>query len=122
MAPGDPLPLTVDPNRFAQVLDNLIDNAISYAGAGASVSIELSRDPQATRVIVHDTGQGIPAAHLPFIFDPFYRVDKTRSPRDNHSGLGLRISRALVAAQGGTLEITSREGDGVHACIRLPLE
>jgi len=120
VAPGDPLVLTVDPNRFAQVLDNLLDNAISYAGAGATVAIALTQDAQSTRVVIHDTGQGIPAPHLPFIFDPFYRADKARSPKDNHSGLGLRIARGLIVAQGGTLEIVSVEGAGTDAVITFP--
>ncbi|HEY3417596.1 MAG TPA: HAMP domain-containing sensor histidine kinase, partial [Armatimonadota bacterium] len=72
---GDPFTLTVDPNRFAQVLDNLLDNAISYAGADAEIRVELAEDDQEACITVSDTGHGIPAEHLPFIFDAFYRAD-----------------------------------------------
>jgi signal transduction histidine kinase len=116
---GPPVTLTVDPNRFAQVMDNLLDNAISHAGAEAKVTVTVSQDI-ATRIVVADTGKGIPAEHLPFIFDPFYRVDHARSPKDNHSGLGLRIARALIEAQGGTLTLQSVEGQGTQAIIEFP--
>ncbi len=120
IAPGDPLLLTVDPNRFAQVLDNLLANAIAYAGQGAEVRLRLDEDATETRVTISDTGHGIPARHLPFIFDPFYRVDTARSPKDNHSGLGLRIARGLIEAQGGALRLESAEGQGTQAIISFP--
>ena len=120
MPDGAPLTLTIDPNRFAQVMDNLLDNAISHAGAGAAVTITATQDTGGTRVVVADTGKGISAAHLPYIFDPFYRVDNARSPKDNHSGLGLRIARGLIEAQGGTLTIQSTEGKGTLAIISFP--
>ena len=62
----------------------------------------------------------IPAQHLPFVFDPFYRADQARTPGENHSGLGLRIARGLMDAHGGTLELESAEGKGTRAVLTLP--
>ncbi len=116
---GPPLLAQADPDRLAQVLDNLIDNAISYAGADAVVSVELDAGPP-IRLRVRDTGRGIAAQHLPYLFDPFYRVDTVRNTHERHSGLGLRIARALIEAQGGTLTLTSRPGSGTTVEITLP--
>jgi two-component system sensor histidine kinase BaeS len=70
---------------------------------------------------VKDTGAGIAAEHLPFIFDPFYRADRARTPGANHSGLGLRIARGLVEAHGGTLTVESEVGRGTRAAFTLPI-
>jgi len=116
---GEPVMAYADPSRVSQALDNLLDNSISYAGAGSEVSIMLE-DSINPRIIVSDNGRGIAAAHLPYIFDSFYRTDKARTLEKGHSGLGLRISRALIEAQDGTLIITSGEGAGTVAVITLP--
>lgn len=121
LAPAAPLLAHIDPLRLTQVLDNLLDNAIQYAGTGAEIRVSLV-DGNPARILVADTGRGIPAQHLPSIFEPFYRVDGARSPADNHSGLGLRIARRLIETHGGTLTLTSTEGDGTTATISLPRE
>jgi len=115
---GEPVVALVDPDRFAQVLDNLLDNAVSYAGSGAHVRVRLEGGPSA-RVIVEDNGRGIPPVHLKRIFEPFYRADPARTAGDGHSGLGLRISRGLVTAMGGELALESVEGKGTRATITL---
>ncbi|HEY0009739.1 MAG TPA: HAMP domain-containing sensor histidine kinase, partial [Tepidisphaeraceae bacterium] len=109
-----------DSHRLAQVLDNLLDNALSYAGAEALVTVRVLKGLEAVTVEVADTGRGIAAKHLPFLFDPFYRVDAVRTPGDHHSGLGLRIAAGLVRAHGGTLSIESEEGAGTTASVVLP--
>ncbi len=116
---GAPVTVLADAHRLGQTLDNLLENALAYAGSGATVSIALA-DGDPTTLIVRDTGRGIAAAHLPFIFDPFYRADAARTPGDSHSGLGLRIARALIEAHGGTLALESEEGRGVTVTIALP--
>ncbi|MHB0911862.1 MAG: sensor histidine kinase [Armatimonadota bacterium] len=113
---GDSTFVSADPERIAQVLDNLLDNAISYAGAEAEVRVSV----QGGRIVVADTGLGISAKHLPNLFEPFYRVDTTRTPGDPHSGLGLRIARGLVEAHGGTLSLESEEGRGTTVTVSLP--
>ncbi|MHB9026730.1 MAG: sensor histidine kinase [Armatimonadota bacterium] len=114
-----PLFVQGDPHRLAQILDNLLDNAIAYAGEGAEVRITL-QEGNPTVLTIADTGRGIPAEHLPFIFDAFYRIDQARTPGDIHSGLGLRIARALTEAHSGTLTLESEEGKGTRAIISLP--
>jgi len=119
VAPGAPLMLEADPDRLAQVLDNLLENAINYAGSGAQVTITLD-DGDPVRLMVADTGQGIPARHLPYLFDAFYRVDSSRTPGQSPSGLGLRITRGLVEAHGGTLTLDSEVGKGTRVTVSLP--
>lgn len=116
---GPPLRVTGDPHRLAQALNNLLDNAITYAGPDAEVRITL-HPGTGHLLIVEDTGRGIPARHLPYLFDAFYRADASRTPTDAHSGLGLRIARGLVEAHGGTLTLDSREGEGTRVTVTLP--
>ncbi len=116
---GQPVIVPGDPHRLNQVLDNLMDNAISYAGAGAEVRATIEPG-DAVVVTVADSGRGIAAEHLPYIFDPFYRVDRARTPGDSHSGLGLRIARGLAQAHGGDLRVESEEGKGTRAVLTLP--
>ncbi len=120
LPPGEPLIVNVDADRIAQVLYNLLNNAISYAGEGAEVGVTLQRgDP--VQLVVTDTGHGIPARHLPYIFDAFFRGDAARTPGDAHCGLGLRITRGLVMAHGGTLTMQSSEEQGTRAIVTLPI-
>lgn len=116
---GDPVPVSADPHRLAQILDNLIDNAVSHGGSGAEVRVRVEPGEMAM-VTVSDTGRGISAEHLPYLFDPFYRGDAARTPGDRHSGLGLRIARGLAQAHGGDLQIESSVNQGTHATLTLP--
>jgi two-component system sensor histidine kinase BaeS len=117
---GDRVPVSADPHRLAQVLDNLVDNAISHGGPGTEIRVTLTLGQHAT-LTVSDTGRGISAEHLPYLFDPFYRGDAARTPGDRHSGLGLRIARGLAQAHGGDLRIESVEGRGTRAVLSLPV-
>ena len=108
-----------DPDRLTQVLDNLLINALSHAGEGSQVRVRVEGG-DAAKIVIADNGRGIPASDLPYVFEPFYRVDSVRSPSEGHSGLGLRICKGLVEAQGGTLTLTSREGAGTTVTITLP--
>lgn len=109
----------VDPDRITQVLDNILENAISYAGNGAEIKVLLEGGKN-IRISIIDTGKGIRADDLPYIFDSFYRADTARTPADSHSGLGLSIARKLVEIHGGTLNISSEEGKGTTVTIQLP--
>ena len=114
--------VTADYDRLNQVLSNLISNALRHTPHGGRISIETesARDTQyAVRITIQDTGSGIPPADLPFIFDRFWRGDRSRSERA-HSGLGLAITKQLIHAHGGTIEAQSELGTGTTFIIELP--
>jgi signal transduction histidine kinase len=120
-AEHDSLSISADPDRIAQVLDNLLDNAIRYSppGGEVKVTLECEGDQVACRVI--DQGPGIPAQHLPFIFERFYRVNQARERGEGGTGLGLSIARGLVAAHGGRIVADSIEGEGTTVTFWLPI-
>ncbi|MFC3574686.1 HAMP domain-containing sensor histidine kinase [Streptomyces yaanensis] len=105
-----PLRLRLDPVRVRQVLDNLLTNAAVHTPTGTPVSVEVSRSGDTALVRVTDAGPGIPAADQERVFDRFYRVDKARSRDRGGSGLGLAVARSLVAAHGGSVELSSEPG------------
>ncbi|MFJ3904011.1 sensor histidine kinase [Streptomyces sp. NPDC090025] len=104
------LPLSLDPVRVRQVLDNLLANAAVHTPEGTRVSVTARATPGGARVVVADEGPGIGDADQLRVFDRFYRVDKARSRDRGGSGLGLSVARSLVAAHGGTLTVRSSPG------------
>ncbi|NOY58859.1 MAG: cell wall metabolism sensor histidine kinase WalK [Calditrichaeota bacterium] len=112
----------IDTNRMRQVISNLLDNAIKYTPSGGKITIEVKREQQRILLSVKDTGIGISEKDLPFVFDRFYRVDKSRSREQHSSGLGLAISKWIVATHGGHIDIMSKEGQGTTVRVVLPLE
>ena len=117
-------PLTVygDSDRTAQILTNLVSNAIRYTPAGGMVTIRLSPEGQMARVAVVDTGIGISAENLPYLFERFYRVDQSRSRASGGSGVGLTIARHLAWAMGGELTAASAgENKGSTFLLMLPM-
>jgi signal transduction histidine kinase len=109
-----------DPDRLAQVLDNLLDNAIRHAPENSLVTVELEHQGDNIECAVSDNGTGIPTQHLPFIFERFYRVEASRDRSSGGSGLGLAIARSLVLAQDGDILAESQEGMGTKITFRLP--
>lgn len=109
-----------DADRMAQVLDNLLDNALRHAPDRSTVTILVARAGDDVCCTVRDQGPGIPAEHLPFIFERFYRVDAARDRASGGSGLGLAIARALVTAHGGGITAHSAEGEGTSITVALP--
>ena len=118
----DALPLVnIDAHRISQVLRNLLENAIAYTAAAGAITVALKRqDNRTIEVSVTDTGTGIPAEELPFIFERFYRVDKSRTRATGGSGLGLTIARRLVEAHGGKIAVQSEPGRGSRFSFTLP--
>ncbi len=112
--------VSADPDRIAQVLDNLLDNAIRYSPPGGEVTVMLAREPGQVACRVADAGPGIAARHLPFIFERFYRADPARGRGEGGSGLGLSIVRDFVQAHGGCSAIESVEGQGTTVTFLLP--
>ena len=114
--------MTADYDRLNQVLSNLISNALRHTPKGGSISIETESSIGEERRVwikVKDTGMGISSEDIPFIFDRFWRGDKSRSERVN-SGLGLAIAKQLIHAHAGTIEVQSEAGKGTTFLIDLP--
>jgi len=109
-----------DPDRLSQILDNLLDNAIRHSPKGSSITITIEEADNGISCSVSDEGDGIPPEHLPFIFERFYRVDKSRDRNRGGTGLGLAITRALVRAQGGDISAQSVVGKGTTITFCLP--
>ena len=115
------LPLIqVDPDRMAQVLGNLISNALRYTAAGGQITLSAEKEQNHVLLKVQDTGAGIDPEDLPNIFRRFYRADKSRQ-QNGESGLGLAIARSIVEAHGGSIAAASTPGQGTTFIIRLPI-
>lgn len=108
-----------DAQRLAQILRNLVANALAATPAGGSVTLAARRAGAHVELSVRDTGCGIDAAHLPHIFDRFYRADPSRSRATGGSGLGLAIVQQLARAHGGEVSAASTLGDGTTITVRL---
>jgi signal transduction histidine kinase len=114
--------MIADPERLAQVLGSLLDNALRHTPPGGQVTVSTGAPAHDLMITVTDTGEGIAAEHLPHIFERFYRADAGRDRTRGGSGIGLTIARALVAAHGGTLSAASDgPGTGARFTITLPL-
>ena len=119
--PDEPTMVCADPDRTAQVLMNLVGNAINYTPEGGSITVHVEEGERRVDVKVEDTGIGIPAEDLPYLFERFYRVDPSRSRRSGGSGIGLTIARHLAWAMGGDLTASSPgRGQGSTFTITLP--
>jgi len=109
-----------DAGRLAQVLRNLLSNALRHTPRGGRVSVQVDRAGEWARMRVADTGSGIAPEDLPHVFDRFYRGDRSRSRAGGGAGLGLAIARQLVTAHGGHIEVSSPSGAGTTFTITLP--
>ena len=112
--------LLLDFEATQQIMRNLLDNAIRYAPADSAILVTVTRDGPANRIVVEDSGPGIPADQVERVFERFYRVDAARSREAGGTGLGLSIVKHLVAAQGGTVHIESELGRGTRVCLSFP--
>lgn len=114
--------VSVDKDRIIQVLTNLIGNALQYTPAGGKVTIVSGRDKTEVVFSISDTGIGISPDHLPYIFNRFYRTDKSRARASGGSGIGLTIVQALVKAHHGRIWVESAgEGKGCSFHFTLPI-
>ncbi len=119
----DQMSVCGDPDRLKQVLVNLIGNAIKYTPAGGEVIVSLGKEDKRARITISDTGPGIPVEDLPYIFERFYRGEKSRTrSRDGKGfGLGLSIAYWIVQNHGGQIEVANRVPAGTTFCVWLPL-
>ncbi|WP_336788506.1 sensor histidine kinase [Paenibacillus sp. MMO-177] len=111
-----------DKRRMEQIIMNLIENAIRYTEKGTVLVKMTGTDSDDYVITVEDTGIGIPHTELPYIFDRFYRVEKSRSREFGGTGLGLAIVKKLVEFQGGTIEVNSEVGCGTIFVLRFPMK
>lgn len=116
------LPLVnVDPQRMAQVLRNLLTNAINHTEAGGEIVVQAARQKSEIEVKVSDNGEGISPRDLPHIFERFYRADESRSRATGGSGLGLTIAKRIIEAHGGKIWAESKKGQGTTLTFTIPL-
>ncbi|MFZ5826254.1 MAG: two-component system histidine kinase PnpS [Bacillota bacterium] len=118
--PADLPPVQGDRDRLAQVLINLVDNAVKYTPTGGQVTVAAREEGRGIQVSVADTGVGIPQPDLARVFERFYRVDKARSRSTGGTGLGLSIVKHIVEAHRGTIRVESEVGQGSTFIFTLP--
>ncbi|NJN43287.1 MAG: HAMP domain-containing histidine kinase [Anaerolineae bacterium] len=117
------LTVMADAGRLDQVIGNLIANALRHTPHGGRITLGAESIPSGVRLTVSDTGEGIPPEALPFVFDRFWKGDRSRTRSEGGgSGLGLAIARQLVQAHGGRIEVESQPGMGTMFIIQLPDE
>jgi two-component system phosphate regulon sensor histidine kinase PhoR len=114
------LRLNVDGGQIAEALINLLENAVKYSGEKATIHLRAAAQGDGVTLEVSDDGPGIPAEHLPRIFERFYRIDKSRSREIGGTGLGLSIVKHVVENHGGSIEVHSELGRGTSFVIHLP--
>lgn len=109
-----------DPDRIAQVITNLLANAIQFCRDGGQVTLHCHSQEDAVVFVCADTGAGIAPEHLPHIFERFYRADQARTSTQDRTGLGLAISKSIVEAHQGSINVSSVSGQGTTVTVRLP--
>lgn len=116
-APSDRAPYACRPVGLKRAIRNLVENAVRY---GTRAAIRLERDAHTYIIIVEDEGPGIPEEKLNQVFEPFVRLDESRSKEGGGIGLGLSIVRSIVQSHGGEVALTNRAAGGLRATISLP--
>ena len=109
------------PDRLAQVVENLLDNATSFAPIDSIVEVSITSEGATCVVSVEDRGPGFPPGHVERVFDRFFSYRPEEGGRREHTGLGLSIARAIVEGYGGSIRVSNRQGGGASVEVRLPL-
>jgi two-component system OmpR family sensor kinase/two-component system sensor histidine kinase BaeS len=109
----------LDPQRFEQVMSNLIGNALRYVSDAGRVWVTANETAKGLQITVNDNGTGVPEEDLPFIFDRFWRKEKSRSRASGGTGLGLAISKQLIEAQGGSIEARNLPEGGLQIAVNF---
>ena len=113
------LSAVVDPQRFEQVISNLVGNAIRYISEGGKVWITANETDAGLQITVNDNGEGLSSEDLPYIFDRFWRKEKSRARLSGGTGLGLAITKQLIEAQGGTVEARNLSEGGLQVIVEF---
>jgi signal transduction histidine kinase len=117
----EPCPrIWADPDKFAQILGNLLSNSLRYTPPGGAVKVDVQARDAMVAFVVEDNGVGIPAVDLPHVFERFYRVDKSRSSSGGGSGIGLAVAKALTEQMGGSIKAESVPGSYTRFSFLLP--
>ncbi len=117
---GDPLPIYADPDFVHQVVYNIVDNAIKFTPAGGTISFAAEKHGSMVEVRIENTGAGIAPEALPFVFERFYKEDRSRGMNTRGSGLGLHICKILINLSGGQIHAESEEGKWCRFVFTLP--
>jgi signal transduction histidine kinase len=118
--PAPPTIVSADRHRVGQVVTNLLNNALRHTPPSGQVTIDLAATGGTAALTVNDTGEGIPAEHLPHVFERFYRAHPDSDRRNQGSGVGLTISRSIITAHAGTISLDS-PGPGQGTVVRVTL-
>jgi signal transduction histidine kinase len=118
--PGEPLTVQGDQELLQHVVRKLVDNALKYSRPGSRTIVRGRGEPEMVALEVQDFGIGIPAEHLPRIFEKFYRVDGALTRRSGGAGVGLYLAREVVRLHHGAIEVRSQVGEGSVFSVRLP--
>lgn len=118
---ADDVWVSLDEDRIEQVLTNLIDNALRHTPEGQAVTVELTSELSYAKISVQDTGIGIPAEDLPYVFERFYKADKARTRKKGGTGLGLAITKNIIEAHKGNIKVESEVGKGTAFTFYLPM-
>jgi len=113
--------VNIDARRISQVLRNILENAVAHTAQGDTITVSAGKRGDWVEISVVDTGEGIPAEHLPNVFERFYRADRSRARATGGSGLGLTIAKYIVEAHGGSIEVKSDPGEGSRFTFTVPV-
>jgi signal transduction histidine kinase len=111
----------VDPDKFSQVIMNLVSNAVKYTNSGGRVKVTAGEDGNDAVLSVEDDGIGIDGRDMPYIFEHLYRTDESRTRDSGGNGIGLSVAKAIVENHGGRIEVKSRPGEGSVFTVKAPL-
>ena len=111
-----------DKDFIHQVIYNLVDNAVKFTDDGGTINFSLKSDSRKLLFEITNTGKGIPQNQLDYVFERFYKVDKSRSANKNSTGLGLYIAKTIISAHGGKISVASKENEFTTFKVILPLE
>ena len=119
---GEELYILADRDKITQVIINLLTNAIRYTQVGGKIIIELWRNNEYAFVSVKDDGIGIEKSDLPYIFERFYRADKSRTRTTGGTGIGLTIVKAIIKAHNGNIDVNSKKDEGTTFIVEMPIK
>ena len=118
---GRPCPVNADPDKFSQIIANLVSNALKYTDPGGNIWVTAHEDDGRAVLSVRDDGIGIAPQDMPFIFEHLYRTDESRARDSGGNGIGLSVAKAIAESHGGAIEAKSRPGEGSVFTVSIPI-